>query len=185
MDDQPQSYISPRLEVRPLERKGYFGVYAREAIPAGDLLVMWTGELVTLERLRQLPPLLQSRSLQVEDNLYLAPDRTEPADFINHSCNPNAGISGQIALVALRDIAPGEEICYDYAMTDGSPYDEFECRCGEATCRGRVTGGDWRLPELQRRYRGHFSPYLQRRIDRLEAEQRARSNGARPLPETS
>ncbi len=54
-------------------------------------------------------------------------------------------------------------------MTAGSPYDEFECRFCEAACRHHITGDDWRLPELQRRYAGHFSPYLQRRIDRLKA----------------
>lgn len=183
MDDQPASYLSPRLEVRPLERKGAFGVFARQAIAAGELLVVWTGMVVNLETLRRLPPLAQSHSLQVEDDLFLAPTRTEPSDFINHSCDPNAGLNGQIALVALRDIQPGEEICYDYAMSDGSPYDEFDCRCGAPNCRGRVTGDDWKLPELQARYQGHFSPYLQRRIERQHAA--ARSNGAHPLPETA
>ncbi len=176
MDDAANSYLSPRLEARPVNDKGAYGVFAREAVPAGELLVMWAGELRTPEAFQQLPPLLQSRSVQVEENLYLVPTRTEPADFVNHSCDPNAGLSGQIALVALRDIAAGEEIHYDYAMTDGSPYDEFDCRCGAPNCRRRVTGDDWRLPDLQARYAGHFSPYLQRRIERLTT---ARSNGTR------
>ncbi len=55
----------------------------------------------------------------------------------------------------------------DYAMCDGSPYDEFDCECGSPLCRGRVTGEDWRNPELWQRYAGHFSPYLARRIDAL------------------
>jgi hypothetical protein len=92
----------------------------------------------------------------------------ETADFLNHCCEPNAGMSGQLALVALRDIAPGEEVCLDYAMTDGSPYDEFPCACGAAQCRGWVTGSDWMRPELWKRYGNHFSPYLLRRIDRLK-----------------
>ena len=168
--EQPKSYLSPKLEYLPLPQKGFFGVFAREALQAGELLVMWAGELVALEHLADLPPVLRSRSVQVEDNLFLVPTQTEPADFINHSCEPNALLSGQIALVARRDIVPGEEICYDYAMTDGSPYDEFPCSCGAAACRGRVAGDDWQLPELQARYRGHFSPYLQRRIDRMQAD---------------
>ena len=44
-------------------------------------------------------------------------------------------------------------------------YDEFACGCGAARCRGRVSGDDWRLPELRERYAGYFSAYLQRRID--------------------
>ena len=39
------------------------------------------------------------------------------------------------------------------------------CQCGGPDCRGRITGNDWQLPDLWERYRGHFSPYLQRRID--------------------
>ena len=54
--------------------------------------------------------------------------RTAPADWVNHSCEPNCGLSGQIALVALRRLEPGEEVCFDYAMSDGSPYDQFHVR---------------------------------------------------------
>ncbi|MBI5666403.1 MAG: SET domain-containing protein-lysine N-methyltransferase [Chloroflexi bacterium] len=180
MDDAPHAYCSPRLEVRPLAEKGYYGVFAREAIPAGELLVMWAGRLMTREQFDRLPPLQRSRSVQVEEELYLVPMRTEAGDFVNHSCNPNAGLSGQIALVALREIAAAEEITYDYAMTDGSPYDEFDCCCGAPDCRGRIRGDDWQRPELQARYRGYFSPYLQRRINRLHANHR---NGAQPVTE--
>jgi SET domain-containing protein len=174
---QPTSYFSPKLEAVELPHKGLYGVFARAFIAAGELLVMWAGDLMTLEQLGQLEPILRGRSIQVEDNLYLVPRQTEAADFVNHSCSPNAGLSGQIALVALRDIQPGQEVCYDYAMSDGSTYDEFDCQCGEAECRHRITGDDWRLPALQARYRGHFSPYLQRRIDRL-AQAALVSNGA-------
>ena len=65
-------------------------------------------------------------------------------------------------------IEPGTEVTIDYAMCDGSPYDEFDCACGSAACRGRVSGEDWRNPSLWARYAGHFSPYLQRRILRLQ-----------------
>ena len=165
----PASYCSPLLAVYPLVGKGYSGLFACETIAPNSLLVMWSGRLVALDNLNELSALSVSRSVQVEDNLLLVPVvEGEPADFVNHSCNPNAGLSGQTALVALREIAAGEEICYDYAMTDGSPYDEFECRCGEANCRGRVTGNDWQSHDLQARYAGHFSPYLQRRIDQMK-----------------
>jgi hypothetical protein len=78
-------------------------------------------------------------------------------------------LNGQITLIALRDIAVGEEVCFDYATCDGSPYDEFECECGAPSCRKHITGRDWRRPELWERYCGYFSPYLQRRIERLKA----------------
>lgn len=163
-------YFSPRLEVRLNPDKGGHSVYAREAIRAGELLAIWSGRIITGE---MLPPSAQRQHrqpLQIEENLYIIPDcSSELAEYFCHSCEPNAGMSGQIALVALRDIGPGEEVCYDYATSDGSPYDEFECECGAPGCRERVTGEDWRRPELQARYAGYFSPYLQRRIDQLSA----------------
>ena len=56
-------------------------------------------------------------------------------------------------------------------MMDCTPYDEFECHCGSPNCRGTVRGNDWQRPELWAKYAGYFSPYLQRRIDRLAQEQ--------------
>lgn len=171
MFERSTSYLSPKLEARPRSEKDGYGVYARELIRAGELLVGWGGAVITGQQLP--PPAAGTRQhhLQIEEDLYLAPIRPpEPADFVNHCCDPNAGLSGQIVLVALRDILPGEEVCYDYAMSDGSPYDEFDCNCQSPHCRKRVTGNDWARPELWERYAGHFSPYLQRRIDRLRAE---------------
>jgi hypothetical protein len=71
--------------------------------------------------------------------------------------------------MAMRDLAVGEEICFDYATTDSSDYDEFQCACGTPSCRGKVTGRDWLRPDVQAKYVGWFSPYLQRRIDKLGA----------------
>ena len=73
----------------------------------------------------------------------------EPADFVRHSCEPNCGMHGNTVVVALRDIAVGEQVAFDHAMANGSDFDEFECQCGTASCRGKVTGNDWMLPELQ------------------------------------
>lgn len=168
MPSVTHSYVAPNLEARVLPAKGGRGIFAREFTPAGTVLLVWGGSIVQGHQLGQIPLDSQRYSVQVEEDLYLITlGEPEPADYINHSCAPNAGPSGQIVMVALRDIERGEEICFDYAMSDGSPYDEFDCACGALNCRGRVTGNDWMLPELQARYAGHFMPYLQRRIDRL------------------
>ena len=163
----PTSHLSPRLEGRHVSFGR--GIFAREAISCGEVLSVWGGRVTTGSKFRSLPPEIRQISVQVEDDLYLVPGVEGAAEWFNHSCSPNAGMSGQIALVALRDIAPGEEICYDYAMSDGSRYDEFECHCGAPDCRGRVSGDDWRRADLWVRYGRHFSPYLQRRIDALRS----------------
>jgi hypothetical protein len=167
-DERHNGYLSPKLEGRLNPAKGGFGVYARQRVSTGELLVVWGGSVVDFQTLKTLPAIKQIRSVQVEEDRYLVSHSTnDPADYFNHCCEPNAGLAGQIALVALRDIEPGEEVCFDYAMSDASSYDEFECECGQPTCRKLVTGNDWMLPDLQGRYAGHFSPYIQRRIERL------------------
>lgn len=134
-------------------------------IAAGEVIARWTGRIVDAHELATLPARLRANSIQVDDDAYLVPPRLVAGDHVNHSCEPNAGLRGDRTLVARVDIAAGDEITYDYATSDGSPYDEFVCRCGSTACRGAVTGEDWRRPDLRARYRGWFSPYLQRRID--------------------
>lgn len=92
----------------------------------------------------------------------------DPINFLNHSCEPNAGIKGQIMLAAMRSIDRGVEITFDYAMVLHSaprcpPY-RMECRCGSRHCRGVITDEDWRLLDLQQRYKGWFTWYLQEKI---------------------
>ncbi len=159
------SFLSPKCVVRQTGDRGGHAVVACDAIAEGELIVVWSGKLVDGDELAALPQTVRRYSLQVEENHYLVSlTDCEPPDYVNHSCDPNAGLSGQIALVAMRDIGAGEEITYDYAMSDGSSYDEFACGCGSACCRGSVAGEDWRRRELWQRYGAHFSPYLQRRI---------------------
>ena len=163
------AYLTGKCDVRDRDVTGGHGIFANAAIEPGELIGMWSGRIITRDRLESLPEDVRRHSVQVEEDLYLTSfGLKDPPDFVNHSCEPNAGLDGQIAIVALRHILPGEEITIDYAMCDGSPYDEFECACGSATCRGKVTGEDWRNPVLWDRYAGHFSPYLQRRIDALK-----------------
>jgi uncharacterized protein len=170
MTDHPVSYLSPKCEARSVQN-GQKGVFAGAAISKGEVLAVWGGEIMTQEQNSLLPDAVARLAIQVEEDLYLSGPAEDSGDFVNHSCNPNAGLSGQIVMVAMRDIAPGEEVCLDYAMCDGSEYDEFPCVCGAADCRGVVRGSDWRNPDLWTRYRGYFSPYLQRRIDRLQLTQ--------------
>ena len=161
----PLSWLAPALEARSIPDRRGNGVFARRPVAKGELLLMWGGRVVDLSTLRSLPDTAQIMSLQVEDDLFLiSTDQIDPADYINHSCDPNAGLSGTTAVVALRDIEVDEEVCYDYAMTDSSSINPFLCGCGSVRCRGRVGPDDWRLSELWIRYGDAFSPYLLRRI---------------------
>lgn len=58
-----------------------------------------------------------------------------PFNYINHSCNPSAGIEGKIRCRALRNIRKGEEITMDYTTTESSPFWEMKCTCKQPNCR--------------------------------------------------
>ena len=106
---------------------------ANEPIRAGETVAAFGGRCVTRDELEQLRLSQQHRSIQIDDDLFLAGAiDPEPGDFVNHSCEPNCGLSGSVLVVALRDIDAGEELTYDFAMSDGSDDDEFECHCGAA-----------------------------------------------------
>ncbi len=170
------SYLTPKARPVAVGATGR-GSIAVEPIAAGEVVAAFGGRCLTRLEFDLLPVGQQVRSIQIEETLFLAaPVEPEPADFINHSCDPNCGMRGSTIVVALRDVEVGDVISYDYATSDGCEYNEFECACGSAICRGKVTGYDWMLPELQIRYRGNFSPYLAARIASLAtigAERRA------------
>jgi hypothetical protein len=83
--------------------------------------------------------------------------------YSNHSCDANLGMRGEITFVAMRDIRAGEELTHDWATTDDDDY-SIECKCGTPNCRKILTGKDWQLAQLQKRYAAYFSAYLARKI---------------------
>jgi len=169
MDNQPESYLNPKLELRQFPEKGGFGIFAKKSLQKGELLCMWGGRVVNRDTFAQFNDFECRHGLQIWDDLFqVTYQEGDPADYFNHSCEPNAGFNSPISLVAMRDVPAGEEICFDYAMSDANEFDQFPCCCGAAECRGFVSGKDWQIPELQERYNGYFSPYLQQRIDRMK-----------------
>jgi hypothetical protein len=126
------------------------------------------GHIVDSATLAGLSKDLQNSEIQIAEGQHLvalSDDEYEPVMlFLNHSCDPNVGFAGNVVLVAMRDIAAGEELTTDYALFD-TPAGEMACACGAPSCRGRITGADWQRSDLQKRYAGYFSWYLQRRID--------------------
>jgi uncharacterized protein len=161
------SWLTPWAEVRDAGHCGR-GVFSTRDVAAGEVVAAFGGTVVDLDGFHALAPDRQVHSLQIAAHLFLVcPEAADPADLVNHSCEPNCGISGNVLLVTLADVAAGSQFTFDYAMCDCDPYDEFECHCGASSCRGKVTGNDWMLPAVQERYRGSFSTYLQGRIDDL------------------
>ena len=163
----PLTYRSPKTEVKPSPIEGR-GLFARVAIAAGEVVAVKGGHVLTRAQWRALGPTLGPAEIQITEDLVIAPatpaEREDSMLFTNHSCDPNIAIQGQIALVAMRDIAAGEELTHDWATTDDDDY-TMTCRCGSARCRGTITGKDWMRKDLQEKYRGWFCWFLQRKLD--------------------
>ena len=161
------SWFGPKTEKRVSPIKGR-GLFAREAIPAGQIIAVKGGAVMDSASFALVRDEVSSAEIQIEDGLYIAPRSAGEVEAnilcLNHSCDPNVGVRGQITFVAMRDIPAGAELTIDYAMIDGDPAERMACSCGARQCRKVITGSDWRLPELQRRYAGYFSRYLQDRF---------------------
>jgi SET domain-containing protein len=164
------SYISPKAaKGGPSAIEGR-GLVATARIAAGEVVAVKGGHIVDTATLLALPARLQNSEVQIEEGLHvvaLTDDEYEPVMlFINHSCDPNVGFAGNVVLVAMRDVEPGEELTIDYAMFDTGE-GTLDCRCGSPACRRTIRGSDWELPDVQARYEGNFSSYVQRRIATL------------------
>jgi uncharacterized protein len=167
----PLSYRSPKTEVRESKIQGR-GLFAIADIAKNEIVAVKGGHIVDGKTLREkIAPRLGPVEIQIDDNLFIAPVSDEERElsmlYLNHSCDPNLGIRGEITFVAMRDIRAGEELTHDWAMTDDDDY-SVECNCGATDCRKTLTGKDWQRPDLQKRYSGYFSAYLARKIALLD-----------------
>lgn len=143
--------IKGRLQVRASGVHGK-GVFALVPIRKDELVVEYVGEVITWpEALRRHPhdPSQPDHTFyfHLSDELVIDGNVNGNASkWINHSCDPNIEAddeSGQVYLLALRDIAPGEELFFDYGLVIEERYTpalkkRFECRCGARKCRGTM-----------------------------------------------
>ncbi len=164
------SWISPKgRKGLPSEISGR-GLFAHDPIAAGEVVAVKGGHIVDTATVRSLSETLQESEIQIAEGLHvvaLTDEEFEPVMlFLNHSCEPNVGFAGNVVLVAMRDVAAGEELTTDYALFD-VPTTPMACSCGTASCRGMITGDDWRDDVLRQRYAGWFCRYLSDRHARL------------------
>ncbi len=161
------SWFSEAVEKRVSGIEGR-GLFARVPIGAGEIVAVKGGVILDRAAWLRIREEISPAEIQIEDDLFIGPASGEDVEAnllcLNHSCEPNVGVRGQVTFVALRPIEPDEELTIDYAMIDGDPEERMDCSCGTPSCRGVITGDDWRRPELQRRYRGRFSRYLEERV---------------------
>ena len=128
--------------------------------------MIWGGRLYSTEeknRLASAHSRMATHTVGVAPGLFLGPFQPsdldtslDTAELLNHACQPNLGVQGQVVLVARRAIAVGEELTYDYETTDTEGM-WFECRCGVPECRGIIDGQSWKRPEWRQANAGYLS----------------------------
>jgi len=138
LSDQPTDHQTALVLFKTSSIHG-LGGFAKAGIASGTALLEYVGEKITkAESLRRCE----------QDNVFIfALNEFEdidgnvpwnPARWLNHSCAPNAEaqvIEGRIWLIATRDIAPAEEITFNYGF-DLENYRDYPCHCGAANCIG-------------------------------------------------
>lgn len=141
-------------QIREVPKKG-MGVIAKRSFLPGDVVVV--GRIVRRVSCRT------QYSFQIDWDTHV--DLDEPARMLNHSCNPNLGIRknqfGGYSFVAMRRTLPGEELCWDYAMTEYECIALQLCRCGSTQCRRTNLGYKGLSTSLKKQYLGFIAPYLE------------------------
>ena len=139
-----------KIEVRESGVHGR-GVYAVAPITAGTQIIEYTGERITWEEAVERHPHDPSQPnhtfyFHIDGGLVIDGLRGNSARWINHACEPNCEadeVDGRVFIKALRDLAPGEELFYDYRLVLDERHTpkvkkQFACWCGAPTCRGTM-----------------------------------------------
>lgn len=157
-----ESFISPKAQKGLQSRIHGRGLFAIDAFKKGEIVAVKAGEILTQKQLAAVSTKFHAE-MQIADDLFIAPitedDYAKSMMCLNHSCNPNLGMRGDIVFVAMRDIRAGEELTIDYAVMDNAS-SSFLCICGSKECRKEITGKDWQKKEIQEKYKGYFSAYI-------------------------
>ena len=153
------------IEARDSPIHGH-GVFARSPIGSGDPVVEYVGERISATEAARREARRRERVrtggdesvfvFQIDDDWAIDGSSEENvARWVNHSCAPNCRSEiddGRIWLVASRDIAPGEELTFDYGFTFREGL-EHPCHCGAPECVGFIISAHqrWRLRPRARR----------------------------------
>ncbi|MGI4777743.1 MAG: SET domain-containing protein [Janthinobacterium lividum] len=164
MPSKPPQAVGRRIQTR---RSGVHGkgVFAVQDIAAGDTVIEYLGEIISWkEALRRHPhdPAQPNHTFYFHidaKNVIDGKVHGNAAKWINHACAPNCEadeVDGRIFIKALRDIAAGEELNYDYGLVIDLPYTpellaEFPCWCGSENCRGTLLAEKPEKPEKKQR----------------------------------
>lgn len=150
---------NPKVSVRRTKKYGR-GVYAKAPIKKGEVIAIFDGRRFDDDFDGWTEDLLM-HAIQYDKAKWR--DSKGIARLINHSCDPNCGIKKLFQVVAMRDIAKGEQVTWDYEMTEKSDWFRMKCKCGALGCR-KVIGNYKNMPrKIRKKYKGFISKWLLRK----------------------
>lgn len=149
-------------------------VFAAQPFRAGDPIVTFGGRRTSGSRLPRRMRGSADRFVQIARDAWLGPSGAVD-DLINHCCAPNAGLrfdGAMPTLIAIRDIAVGEEISWDYSTTLADDAWSMTCACGVPGCRGTIGAFDGLSRERRDFYlaRNLVAPYVRDRQRKAPGE---------------
>jgi hypothetical protein len=122
------------------------GGYARRNIAARTTVIEYVGEKITKAEALVRCEANNEYIFTLDDEFDLDGNVPwNPARFINHGCAPNCEAeveAGRITIIALRDIASGEELTFNYGY-DLEDYRDHLCQCGAAECLGFIVAEEF------------------------------------------
>lgn len=168
------TWAHPALYVKKssIDKKG---VFTAKPIRKGEKVMIFGGILINKNDLDENKFRMLSL-FPIDDDYFLglaSDDNFDGVDeYLNHSCDGNIWLTDEVTVTARRDIKAGEEITLDCATWDTDPAwtysDDGKCYCGSIKCRKMISPDDWMKKDLQEKYKGHFAPYIQKKIDKLK-----------------
>lgn len=133
------------IEVR--DRDGYKGVFAKGRIQA-DAVIFYLNGTVSTRPTKYTIQLSRHRHLNFPTIRKTNDDLDYCWQYLNHCCEPNGYMNTvDLTFRALREIAPGEEISFNYLSTESEMAEPFNCICGSSNCFGYIEGRDFLTAE--------------------------------------
>lgn len=147
-DGRPPDFPYVKVKGSSIHNRGLF---AARSIPEGEQFIQYLGEIISKKE-SERRGIAQHEAAQSDGGgsvyIFEIDDKRDIdgnyewniARLANHSCEPNCealNCEGEIWLVALRKIAKGEEITFDYGYAL-EHWKDHPCRCGSPRCVGYI-----------------------------------------------
>lgn len=130
------------------------GVFANKDFKKGEEIFQFCGPIIIGNDNIAPDSYTDNHCVQIGEDMYIGPSGG-PDDYINHSCDPNGSFNisdNKASIIALKNIAKGEEITFDYSTSMAEDRYEINCSCGAGFCRQKIRDFKYLPAGVQREY---------------------------------